>query len=350
MKGLISFHPLDTGFFDEMIAPLVAGRKVNPERFVGEAVRLRKNAWHVRRYARALESALAGATPPEAAADAKPWSRVKSFFDRFDFRPEETSRRAAQAVEPDLHLCGRPFLVAEDSATKVAEIVERFAAAPSPDAAEAIAKEQLTRLDPELGRLLVPEDGAEISADLLHRRDLLAGLAAIRSLADAARRGVPWGEGDASGKPAVEVLRDEIAWRALALHARIVPFWVGRDVDGLETVCAAASVPPPEALVPARRVFAGLCEEFPDFGPTLGIEITRPRQVGAYVAPDDVPSLLEFLGEVGARIIQVAARHGEGAACSVLLRKMRECATYAKRRGFGYLEASGILPPDVEAE
>ncbi len=264
------------------------------------------------------------------------------------FRPEEVSRRAAQAVEPDLHLHGRPFLVAENSPAKVAEIVERFAAAPSLAAAETIATEQLGRLDPELARRLVPEDGPEMSADLLHRRDLLASLAAIRDLADAARRGVTWGEGDAAGKPAAEVLRDEIAWRALVLHARVVPFWVGRDVDGLETICAAASIPPPEVLVPARRVFAGLCEEFPDFASTLGIELTRDRQVGAYVAPDDVPTLLEFLGDAGARIIQAAARYGEGASCSVLLRKMRECATYARRRGFGYLEASGINPPDLE--
>jgi hypothetical protein len=33
---------------------------------------------------------------------------------------------------------------------------------------------------------------------------------------------------------------------------------------------------------------------------------------------------------------------------TALLRKIKECAVYAQRRGFGYLEASGLLPPERE--
>jgi hypothetical protein len=34
----------------------------------------------------------------------------------------------------------------------------------------------------------------------------------------------------------------------------------------------------------------------------------------------------------------------------VLLRKIRECASYARRHGLGYLEAAGIPTPDEELE
>jgi hypothetical protein len=126
-----------------------------------------------------------------------------------------------------------------------------------------------------------------------------------------------------------------------------MPFWIARDVDGLETVCRAAGVPPPEFLVPARRLFAETCEEFPELAEALHVEVQGPRDVGAFVAAGDVPDLLEFLGLHGTRIIQVATQHGEGPACSTLLRKIRECAAYAERNGLGYIEASGILPPDL---
>ena len=347
MKGWLSFHPVDTRFFDETIGPLAGGGKINPESFVSESVRLRKIAWQARRFTRALETALAGAEPPEPDRGADLWTRFRSTLDRFDFRPEELSRLAAGCVEPDVHLFGRPFLVAEISASKVAETVDRYVSASSPDEAEAVAREQLGRLDPEIGKRLEPEDGPDLSPELVHRSDLLADLAAIRDLAEAARRGLPWGKGESAGRPALDLLREEGAWRAVRLHARVVPFWLGRDVDGLDTVCRAAGVSPPESLVPARRLFAGPCEEFPGFGASLGVEIARTNQVGGFVAPEDVPALVDFLADAGARIIRVAARQGEGPACTALLRKIRECATYAARRGFGYLEASGILPPDL---
>jgi hypothetical protein len=33
-----------------------------------------------------------------------------------------------------------------------------------------------------------------------------------------------------------------------------------------------------------------------------------------------------------------------------LLRKIKECAVYAKKNGLGYLEASGVVPPEREDE
>jgi hypothetical protein len=339
---------VDVAFFDGTIAPLVSGEKIDPEPFVAEAARVRKIHWQARRYARAIETLRAAAEPPRQPQGVGVWDSVKAYLERFDWRPDDLSRRAMQAVDPDLHLNGRPFFVTEVSAAKVVATVDRYRSAPSPRVADAIAKEQLERLDPELARALAPEDGSELSADLQYRADLLAALAKIHGLAAAARAGELSREGESAGKPASGILCSELPWQAATLHARLVPFWTALDVDGLETVCRAAQVPAPEMLVPAWRLFAATCEEFPELKASLHLEIGAPRNLGAFVAPDDVPQLLDFLNLDGARIIQAAARQGEGPACTTLLRKIRECAAYAAEHRLGYLEASGILPPDVE--
>ena len=108
-------------------------------------------------------------------------------------------------------------------------------------------------------------------------------------------------------------------------------------------------MPAPDCLVPAWRPFAEACERFPALREELHLELRKNRDVGAFVAPGDVPALLEFLGLNGARILAAAARAGEGALATTLLRKIKECAVYAERRGAGYLEATGVVPPDLDA-
>ena len=87
---------------------------------------------------------------------------------------------------------------------------------------------------------------------------------------------------------------------------------------------------------------------FPALKDSLGLELKRSRDVGAFVGPSEVPDLIQFLADNGAKIITAATRGGEGAMATALLRKIKECAVYAHRHGFGYLEASGILPPERE--
>jgi hypothetical protein len=347
VKGTLSFHPLDVAFFDATIAPLVAGRKIDPEPFTGEAVRVRRTHREARRYIRAVDAVLAAAHPPPLPEGAGLWENFKARMERLDWRPDPLTRKVQEAVEPELLLRGRPFLIAETSAVRVAETVDRYREAATPREAEAIAREQLERLDPEIARSIVPEDGPELSAELLHRSDLLAALTRIRNLAAAARAGRDGTWSDGAAKRALEVLCDELPWRAVSLHARLVPFWTAADVDGLETMCRAARVGEPEFLLPAWRLFAESCEEFPDLKASLRLEMEKERDIGAFVAPEEVPRLVDFLNVEGARIIEVASRNGEGRACTLVLRKIRECATYAARRGLGYLEASGILAPDL---
>ena len=331
MKGYVSFHPVDVAFFDELIAPLTSGRKVNPETYLHEAARVRRSGWVARRYAVALEGLAAAIEAPKADPKSSMWERLRTNLEKLDHRPDESVRRAAKVFDPDLHLDGRPFFVTEGSAERVADAVAQYAAAPDEAAAEKVAQDQLSRLDPELAKVFEPADLPDLSSDLGRRNDLLGELKAIHDLARQARV-------------------DEIPWRAVAVHGKARPFWLARDVDGLETICRAAGVLAPDCMGPAWRLFAEAIETLPSLKDRLKLEMNGPRDVGAFVSPTEVGQLLEFLGQQGTRIISAAARAGEGPMATVLLRKIKECATYAKKNGLGYLEASGVLPPEREEE
>jgi hypothetical protein len=274
---------------------------------------------------------------------------LRSQLERFDHREDQTTQRLRKAVDLDLHVHGRPFFITEGSAGRVAERIDEYREASGAEAVDDLALEQLIRLDPELGRTIQPEDGPDISADIAYRGDLMARLKDLYDIAWSARRGEKWGSAtEGRRRDAIEVLRSEVPWRAVHLHSRTIPFWIARDVDGLETVCSAAGIPAPDFLVPPWRLFAEACHEFPVLKEALGPDLESPRDVGAFIAPSDVPELVAFLSASGAKIIQAASRHGEGPACTTLLRKIRECATYAERHGRGYLEGAGILPPDTD--
>jgi hypothetical protein len=350
MKGFVSFHPIDLALFDDLIGPLVAGRKVNPEAYLAAAPRIRTSGWVARRYAVALQGLVIQAEAPKADPSSNLWQRLRTNLERMDYKPEEAARRAAQAFDPDLHLDGRPFFIAENSAERVAATVDAYVDAGTEAGADLVARDQLARLDPELAKTVEPEDIADISSDLLYRDELLSALKSLHDLGRLARDGKLWGIDGQPPRPAVAALPEELPWRAMSIHARVRPFWLGRDVDGLETICKAAGVAPPACLSPAWRPFAESCEAFPSLREMLGLELRQARAVGAFVAPSEIGQLLEFLAGHGARIIGAATRAGEGPMATALLRKIKECAVYAQKHGYGYVEAAGVLPPERDGE
>jgi hypothetical protein len=350
VRGTLSIHPVDVNFFDSLIQPLVSGQKVNPEEFVQAALRVRAAAEITARYVRALEVLLEGVAPPPPITEGRLWDRVRSRLERFDHRPDPTSVRVARAVDPELHLRGRPFFITEGSSDRVATFVDEYRNAKSESEVEGLALEQLVRLDPQLGRAVKPDEGGESVSKLSYRSDVLRCLKDIHDLARAAAAGDTWAAPGQRRRTALEALASELPWRAVRLHSLAVPFWIAHNVDGLETICRAAGVAAPDVLVPAWRLFGEACERFPSLRERLGCEVRQARDVGAFVSPADVPRLLSFLNAEGARIIQIATRHGEGPACATLLRKIRECASYAASHSMGYLEASGIRHPWIEEE
>jgi hypothetical protein len=344
VKGLVSFHPVDLEFFDGLIAPLVAGEKVNPEVFVEIALRLRETVWLSQRYLAALETLREQIEPPPPPEDGTMWDKVRTRLERFDHRPDALVRTVAQRIDPEMHLHGRPFLITEGSAEGVGSVADEFLEAHDEDSVVALIAVQLVRVSRELPRELEPAEFGELPPQMAFRTELLAALKEIFDLAQAVRKDEHWGEAGGPRRPAAEVLAQELPWRAVDLHSRAVPFWIARDVDGLATICRAADVTPPDCLVPAGRLVVGALESFPELALPLGTELGDGATIGGFVAPADVDQLLSFLNAEGSRIIQAATRQGVGSTCSSLLRKIRECAQYAARHGAGYVEAGGIEP------
>lgn len=347
MRGRLAFLPARVTFFDDVIGALLAGRKINPDEFVTDATRLRRHLARARRWPLAIRALIEEARPADAAPGSTVWQRVRAQLDKLEYKPDVVVRRAKAAFDADLHLDGRPFFVTEGSAERVAAVVDAFLRAKSEDAVDGLARDQLARLDPTLPGAVEPGDPTVLEPDLAYRGDLLGGLKAIHDVAWFAREKREWRTSAGASRPAEEALVDEVPWRAAWLQSRSVPFWSARDVDGLETICRASGVPPPECLVPAWRLFSEACDVHPRLKEALRLEPARPRDLGAFVAPSDVGQLLEFLTLQGAKIIGAATRAGEGPAATALLRKIRECATYADRAGAGYLEVTGLVPPDL---
>lgn len=341
MQGVISFHPVDPGFFETLVEPLLRGEKANPETFLDAARRMRRASWLTLRYKVALARLLEELAPPPPPDVGTLWDKVRTRLERFDYKVPPLARVAQAKIEPGLHLHGRPFLVTEGSPDRVAELVAEYAGTAGEAGLISLVLDQLNRLDAALARGVVPEPLEEPSLDAAYRNELLDSLRQIHDGGQAAR------DKQGGGRIASRTRADfanELAWQIVYLHSRAVPFWIARDVDGLGTICGAAGIEPPAGLASAADLFAGVCAVVPELYPRLRAEMHGPRDLGAYASPQRVGELLAFLGEHGGRMIQVATRHGVGPVCTQVLRKIRECLRFAERHGVGYLEASGIHP------
>jgi hypothetical protein len=344
MKGVISFHPLDPDFFEATIEPLVMGEKIDPSAFLAASLRHLVSSWEAARYKQTLDFLLDQLTPPPPPEDGTLWDRVRTRLERFDHRTSSLVRHVGAKIEPDLHLDGRPYLITEGSAESVAAAIEEFMQVDHETGARTLIDDQLLRLDPEIAAGIELGDFDETPAPGNYRADLLSSLKEIYEMARAARDGQSWGPAHGRRESGHSALVRELPWRAMHLHSRAIPFWVARDVDGLDSICRASGLQPPDFIVPAWSLFARTCEAFPEIRDKLGVEVSDQRSVGAYVSPGDIPDLLNFLNENGSRMIQAATQHDVGSKCKTLLRKIRECACFAGRAGVGYLEAGGVLP------
>lgn len=345
MRGLISFHPVDPALFETLIEPLVMGEKVNPESYLSRAFRQREAAWYCNGYKNGLLDLRDLVQPPPARTEGSMWDRMSSQIERLSHRPDPLSLLLKEKLETDLHIDGRPFLVTEGSPDRVARLVGEYAREGKSDEIESLILEQIVRLDPKLAGRVDPLHAEALGSEMHYKSELLDELRQIYDLAKTARAGENWGPAGAPRRPAIEVLLESLPYRALQVHARAVPFWVARDVDGLDTICEATGIEIPSYLTTARDLFPRSIGAFPDLDGAFHADLRSAADIGTYVPPDRVESLLTFLSDNGGRVIQAATRHGEGAAAGTLLRKIRECAAFAHRHSMGYLEGSGVLPP-----
>ncbi len=368
MKGVVSFHPVDLGFFEKFVAPLIRDGSVDLDPYLDRTIPARRAASRAGRFVRALAEILEAARRPKldpivprptSAVDFVRTSvgllrspgtvlqGIRARLDQFDRRLDDVARIVLEKVEPELHLFGRPYLIAETSPGGVADLVRRYREAHSAAAVDNLATEQLIVFSPKLAAV-EPVDDGPMPVDLEYRVAMFREIRVVAEIAEAVRTGKSWTSPEGEPRSAMEALRSEVPWIALRAHARVAPFWVGRDVDGLATMCRAAGLPVPPFLTSAARLFLGAGPMASEVAGSLQTEIEGARSVGGFVASESVPDLIEFLTTQGAKIIRVASRHGQGPAATILLRKIRECAVYAERHGYGYLEGSGIVPSWVD--
>lgn len=345
MSGIVSFHPIDVVFYDELIQPLLAGAKVNPEQWIERAQRQLISSWYAARTVDVIEHLMEQLEPPPAPEGSTLWERVRTRLERFDHRPPRESVLLARTIDPELHLYGRPFLIAEQSAERVAEVIDEFRDVEGPESAQSLIVQQLLRLDPELPRRLDIGIEAAPTNPTRFRTDLLNQLRQVFDLAQAARAGDAFGRMGGDRRPAREVVRDELPWMTLVLHARANPYWIARDVDGLAGICAVAGLEVPPVLAPPWRLFGDAMLDFTELEVGLDGDMTRPERLGCWVGPEDVPEMVSFLNANGSRIIKVAGEFGEGPRIASVLRKIRECLRYAELHDQGYLEGSGLPVP-----
>ncbi len=343
MPRLVSFHPVDPAFFQEVVQPLVTGGRMNPEPFLAAALRHRVGAWAARRHVTVLDTLLEQSVPPPPPASGTLWEKVRARLEVFDFKADPLATMVRHAVQKDVHLRGRPYLIAEESPAAVGRLVSRFEAVAGHIEAEDLVEDQLRLFKPDLSGRIVPDGDTTMPPDLAYREELMEGLRELHALPKAARRGESWDDAHGHAVPASQCL-EQVAWRAVWLHSRLHPFWMGEDIRGLAGICRLAGVLPPEDLMPAGLTLGGLGGEFPRLLESLGTDATAEQAIGGYVAPGDLPGVVDFLKQQGGTLIQAATRHGEGGRCARLLAKIRECMSFAVEHGRGYLEATGIEP------
>ena len=158
MSGLISFHPVEPAFFDEVVQPLVSGSKIDPEPYLLRALQHRVGSWATRRYIRTLDILLDQSTPPPPPTSGSRWEKLRARLEIFDFTADPLATLVKKAIKRDLHLLGRPFLIADGAPRVVAEVVDRYRQAETAGVVEQLVEAVLVARH-ELGEALV--DGGE---------------------------------------------------------------------------------------------------------------------------------------------------------------------------------------------
>jgi hypothetical protein len=108
MKGVVSFHPVDVSFFDDVVAPLVAGRKIDPDAFLARVLPMRRYRWEVARYASSIETLIETAGPARPRREDGVLKKIKTHLEAFDYRPDQATKIVLRTIDPDLHLHGAP--------------------------------------------------------------------------------------------------------------------------------------------------------------------------------------------------------------------------------------------------
>src|SRR5687767_9084677 len=114
----VSYHPIDLGFVDDVIAPYIAGTgkldKAITSACTRELCRFRAKAW-----ALAVFNAMS------------------------DRKPSKAKTKTTPTFDSNIHVWGRPFLIEAGSPKDVSLAIDRYLAAKTNKDVDAIAKEMV---------------------------------------------------------------------------------------------------------------------------------------------------------------------------------------------------------------
>jgi hypothetical protein len=264
-----------------------------------------------------------------------------------DGHRESTARGNGQAERPplvdsDLHVWGRPFFVTAPDPIAVSKVIDRYLDA-SPDAADAIAKAELGRLDPELASVVTLELEGDSPSDEELAQSIRWKLDLLRRCYQARRAGersitLPDGE---EADPS-ELLGREVPLALLEFAANFRPGWMARGIVWPTVLLHEARIDDAGCFEPPRALVEPLARELSDVQFFLEATITENYMVGGYVPPTKVSLLRKHLEKNAERVLASSRARGWEAECKSALRKILEALADAERRHLGFAEATEI--------
>jgi hypothetical protein len=245
-------------------------------------------------------------------------------------------------VDSDLHVWGRPFFVTASDPLAVSQVIDSYLDA-TLEAADAIAKAELGRLDPDLASSVTLELEGEPPSDEELAQGIRWKLDLLRRCYQARRAGQPivtlpdGEEADPS-----ELLGREVPLALLEFSAHFRPGWMARGSVWPSVLLHEAELDDAGCFEPPRALVEPLARELADLSFFLEPTITENYMVGGYVPPKKVPLLRAHLEKHGERVLAQSRQSGWEPECRSALRKILEALSDAERRGLGFAEATEI--------
>jgi len=301
----ISFHPVDTAFIEATVFPYVRGEssldEVVARAVATEKVRFRAKAWAL--------GVLSGRPP--------------------------------RGFETDLHVWGRPFLIAGDEPSEVSAAIDRYLAA-TPETVDALCREMLERIAKGLSKKVAPDEDAELPSDQEIAESVRFKLDDFRKCYAAIQAGKK--KVKISNGHTIEprsLFETDFALAVIEFAARFRPGWMARGV-GWPTMMLGA-------VKSARSIFESPEVLLAPVLEPLGVEldhegtISENFMVGGFVPAKKVPRLAQALEKHEEEALEALTDEDwEEDEARLHLRKVREAVADAASRKIAFCEATEV--------
>jgi hypothetical protein len=259
----ISFHPVPWALLTEVVHPWILGERPasDLDPWVRDAVRLAR-----------------------VRARAKAWAFAVEQLDD-----------APASFDPQLHLYGRPFLVAVRGAPAIAEVVDRYLAA-TPDEVDDLAREQLELLQPGLSDRVSPATTGSVPSDGELAKSARAWMDLMRASVAAALAGETSIAG-VDGRPhdPKALLQRDLFFTVLEFCAIFQPGWMSRGMLWPTHLLAQAEVGTADLFIANSGLVMPVYRRFESLPWAHADTIYENYMVGGCASPKQIPMVREAL-------------------------------------------------------